>query len=224
MVSHRRATRASPGGRDCHGRHVDVPATRCDFRARGVREWVDYPHPSSPPTPARARGVRARCAADADRARARGREARSAGGFDRRDRTAHRRPAQPGAGHRSGRDRRVGGVPRRTHRREGRPSRALRAAEHAAARATAERGHPGLAQHPLRQHHRGARRAVLPRRRGARAPLPLVDPLERRRHGDARAAPRHRRRRAHLLVRVRRDAHRGGPQPLLPRQGPPGRR
>ena len=48
--------------------------------------------------------------------------------------------------------------------------------------------------------------------------------LERRGHGAPRAAPRHRRRRPHLDLRLGGHALRGRLQPLLPRQGPPGRR
>ena len=51
-----------------------------------------------------------------------------------------------------------------------------------------------------------------------------LDPLERRDHGAPRAAPRHRRRRPHLDLRLVGHAVRGRLQPLLPRQGPPGRR
>ena len=59
--------------------------------------------------------------------------------------------------------------------------------------------------------------AVVPRRRGGRAPLPRLPALERRGHGAPRAAPRHRRRRPHLHLRLGRDALRGRLQPLLPR-------
>lgn len=76
----------------------------------------------------------------------------------------------------------------------------------------------------LHQHDPARARAVVPRRRGRRARDAPLHPLERRDHGAPRAAARHRRRRAHLDVRVRRDALRGGHEPLLPRQGPPRRR
>ena len=59
--------------------------------------------------------------------------------------------------------------------------------------------------------------------------FPGDEAVERRfrswiRWNAAGAAPRDLGRRAHLLVRVRRDALRGRAQPLLPRQGPPRRR
>ena len=85
-------------------------------------------------------------------------------------------------------------------------------------------GVPSPAQHRLHQHDPARARAVVPRRRGGRAPDPRVLPLERRDHGAPRAAPRHRRRRPHLDVRLVRLALRGRLQPLLPRQGPPRRR
>ena len=79
-------------------------------------------------------------------------------------------------------------------------------------------------QHRLRQHDPHRARAVVPRRRGGRAALPGVDPVERRDDGAPGAAPRSRRRRAHLHLRVVGLALRGRLQPLLPRQGPPRRR
>ena len=65
---------------------------------------------------------------------------------------------------------------------------------------------------------------MVPGRRGARAPDPPADPLERRRDGPAgeQQVPGHRRAPRH--VRERGIPVRGGVQPLLPRQGPPGRR
>ena len=54
--------------------------------------------------------------------------------------------------------------------------------------------------------------------------LPGVDPVERRDHGAPGAAARHRRRRAHLHLRLVGDPLRGRLQPLLPRQGPRRRR
>ena len=83
---------------------------------------------------------------------------------------------------------------------------------------------PVAAQHRLHQHHPAGARALVPGRRARRAAHPRLHPLERGDHGAPRAAPRHRRRRAHLLLRVVRVAVRGRLQPLLPRQGPPGRR
>ena len=80
-------------------------------------------------------------------------------------------------------------------------------------------GVPGAAQHRLHQHHPARARAVVPRRRGHRAPHPRLHPLERRDHGVAREQDG-RRRRPHRHVRQRRVALRGRLQPLLPRQGP----
>ena len=76
----------------------------------------------------------------------------------------------------------------------------------------------------LHQHDPARGRAVVPRRRGGRAPLPRVPALERRGHGAPRPAPRHRRRRPPVVVRLGGHALRGRLQPLLPRQGPRGRR
>ncbi len=80
------------------------------------------------------------------------------------------------------------------------------------------------ADHGLPEHDRRRERARVPRRRGARAPLPRLDPLERRDHRAPRPAPRHRRRRSHLDLRLERRALRGRAQPLLPRSRPPQRR
>jgi len=118
----------------------------------------------------------------------------------------------------------VAGFSRRAHRREGRASRPIRAALHAQTGTGAQRRDPHLAQHPLREHDRGARGALLPRRRAHGAPVPPLDPLERGRHGDPRAAAGSRGGRAHLVLRLRRHAVRGRLQPLLPRQAPPRRR
>ena len=85
-------------------------------------------------------------------------------------------------------------------------------------------GVPVADQHGLRQHDPHRPRAVVPRRRGGRARLPPLDPVERRDDRAPRAAAGHRRGRAHLVLRVVGDALRGRLQPLLPRQGPPGRR
>ena len=85
-------------------------------------------------------------------------------------------------------------------------------------------GVPVADQHRLRQHHPHRPGAVVPRRRGGRALLPPLDPLERGDDGAPRAAAGHRRRRPHLVLRVVGHALRGRLQPLLPRQGPPGRR
>ncbi len=78
-------------------------------------------------------------------------------------------------------------------------------------------------QHGLRQQHPHRAGAVVPRRRGNRAPLPRLDAVERRDDGAPRAAARHRRGRPHLVLRILRQPLRGRLQLVLPRQGPPGR-
>ena len=65
---------------------------------------------------------------------------------------------------------------------------------------------------------------MVPRRRGRRAPLPRLDPVERRDHGAPRAAPGSRCGRPHFDLRLVGRALRGRLQPLLPRQVPPRRR
>ena len=85
-------------------------------------------------------------------------------------------------------------------------------------------GHPGADVDRLRQHHPDRAGAVVPRRRGRRAALPGLDPVERRDHGAPRAAPGSRCGRPHFDLRVVGGAVRGRLQPLLPRQGPPRRR
>ena len=115
-------------------------------------------------------------------------------------------------------------VPVGAHQREGRPPRPLHPAAHAR-RGAPQRGAAAPGVHdPLRQHDPRRPGALLPRRRGDGAPVPALDPLERRRPGDARPAPRGEGRRAHLVLRLGVHPLRGGPQPLLPRQGPPRRR
>ena len=84
--------------------------------------------------------------------------------------------------------------------------------------------HPRADVDRLRQHHPDRAGAVVPRRRGRRAPLPRLDPVERRDHGAPRAAAGSRCGRPHFDVRVVGGALRGRLQPLLPRQGPPRRR
>ena len=94
----------------------------------------------------------------------------------------------------------------------------------AAARPRAQRRCAVADQHRLRQHHPHRPGAVVPRRRGGRALLPALDPVER---GDDRApgaATRDRRRRAHLHLRLLGHPLRGRLQPLLPGQGPSRRR
>ena len=83
---------------------------------------------------------------------------------------------------------------------------------------------PQPAQHRLHQHDPVRERAVVPRRRARRAADPGVRPVERGDHGAPGAAPRGRRRRPHLDLRLVGVVLRGRLQPLLPRQGPPRRR
>ena len=85
-------------------------------------------------------------------------------------------------------------------------------------------GHPRADVDRLREHHPDRTRAVVSRRRGRRAALPGVDPMERRDHGAPRSAPGSRCGRPHFDIRVVGGAVRGRFQPLLPRQGPSGRR
>ncbi len=127
----------------------------------------------------------------------------------------HWRPSQPGPGLRSRGDRRVARLPRRRSRRAGPRARPLPHAPPDRAGPREARGRARDAQHGLRQHHRHQGRAVLPRQRGDRAQDPQRDPLERRRHGLARAAPGDRRRRPHRHVRVLGVPVRRGLQPLL---------
>ena len=100
----------------------------------------------------------------------------------------------------------------------------LRDAAPARAGARAAGRRAGAAQHRLHQHHPARARAVVPRRRGDRAPDPGVHPLERRRDGLRRQPARPRGRRPHRDLPVGREPLRGRLQPLLPRQGPPRRR
>ena len=135
-----------------------------------------------------------------------------------------RRARRPPARHRPGGDRRVAGLLRRRARRGRAAARPLPDAAPAAARPGAARRRTVADQHRLRQHHPHRPGAVVPRRRGGRARLPSLDPVERRDDGAPRAAAGDRRRRPHLVLRVVGHALRGRVQPLLPRQGPPRRR
>ena len=145
-------------------------------------------------------------------------------GRTRSGRTHPERPAQPAAGHRPRRDAGVARQSRRGHR-GGRPH--PRSLPHAQADPACPREAARCAvadRHGLHQHHPAGARALVPRRRGGGAPLPRLAPLERRGHGAPRAAPRDLRGRPHLHLRLGRDPLRGRLQPLLARQGPPGRR
>ena len=135
-----------------------------------------------------------------------------------------RRPLVAPARHRSGRDRGVDRVLRRDARGAGRAARPLHHVAAAPARAGASRLGAVAVLHRLRQHHPDRPGAVVPGRRGDRAALPGVDPVERGGDGAPRAAPGRRGRRAHLDLRVGGVAVRGRLQLVLPRQGPPRRR
>ena len=131
-----------------------------------------------------------------------------------------RRPAQPAAGHRPGRDQ---GVDRVLRRRRPDPRPRACPVRHAAAaragpRAAGRRARP--AQHRLHQHDPARARAVVPRRRVRRAADPGLYPVERGRHGVAGQPAGPRRRRPHRHLRLGGQPVRGRLQPLLPRQGP----
>ena len=91
----------------------------------------------------------------------------------------------------------------------------------------ARQRHVGLPQpdaDPVHQHDQPGAGALLPGRRGAGAPDPAADPLERGGDGPPGEQPLPGHRRAPLDVRLRGEPVRGRLQPLLPGQGPPGRR
>ncbi len=113
--------------------------------------------------------------------------------------------------------------PRRGHRRPRPDAGPLPHAAHARARPGRAGGRPVADDDRLRQHDQPRAGALVPRRRGGRAALPRLPALERRDDRAPRPAPRHRRRRPHLDLRLGRDPLRGRLQPLLPRQGPPRR-
>ena len=132
---------------------------------------------------------------------------------------AVRRDQPPGPRHRPGRDRGVARLLRR-HRRRPRPGPGALPA-HEAPRAGAHQA-GRLPRHrldPLRQHHPGRRRTLVPRRRVPGAPHPRLHPLERGRHGHPGQHADRGHRRAPLHLRQLGRALRGRLQPLLPRQG-----
>ena len=92
------------------------------------------------------------------------------------------------------------------------------ASARAGPRAPGRRARPALDR--LHQLDPAGARALVPRRRGHRAPDPRVHPVERGHHGLPGEPARHGRRRAHRHLRLGRLALRGRLQPLLPRQGP----
>ena len=91
----------------------------------------------------------------------------------------------------------------------------------------ARQRHVGLPEphpDPVHQHDQPRAGALLPGRRGAGAPDPAADPLERGGDGPAGEQPLLGHRRAPRDVRLGGQPVRGGVQPLLQGQGPPGRR
>ena len=128
------------------------------------------------------------------------------------------------ARHRPRRDLRMARVLRRPRRRPRPRTSPLRHAPPARARPRDAGRGARLAQHRLHQHHPVPSRAVVPRRRGHRAPDPRLHPLERRGHGLQRQPQGARGGWPHRHVPVLRQPLRGRLQPLLPRQGTPGRR
>ena len=131
---------------------------------------------------------------------------------------------EPAAGHRSGGDARVDRVARRRHRRARPPARPVRHAAAAGAGPGAAGRRPAADHDRLHQHDPARAGAVVPRRRARRAAHPRLHPVERRDAGAPGAAAGHRRRRPHLHLRQLGQPLRGRLQPLLPGQGPPGRR
>ncbi len=136
-----------------------------------------------------------------------------------------RRSSDPAARHRPGRDAGVAAVLRRDARR---PRPGLGPLRDAAPAGTGPREagrRAGAALlHRLHQHHPAGARAVVPRRRGDRAPDPRVHPLERRSDGVLGQPQGSRGRRPHRHLPALREPLRGRLQPLLPRQGPRRRR
>ena len=132
--------------------------------------------------------------------------------------------AHAAARHRPGRDPGVARLVRRDARRQGPRARALRHAAPARAGPREAGRRPGAAQHRLHQHDPAGARAVVPGRRGHRAPHPRLHPVERRGDGLQRQPQGPRGRRPHRDLPVLRQPLRGRLQPLLPRQGPRRRR
>ena len=128
------------------------------------------------------------------------------------------------ARHRSRRDHRVARVLRRPAGAVGSGACAVPDAALAGALRRTARRHPGADVDGLRQHDSDRAGAVVPGRRGRRAALPRLDPVERGHHGAPCAAAGSRCGRPYFDVRVLGCALRGRVQPLLPRQGASRRR
>ena len=135
-----------------------------------------------------------------------------------------RRVQAPAARHRRGRDPGLARLARPGRGPGGREPGPIPDVQAAEARAPAARRAAEPDQHPLHQHDQPRAGAVLPRRRGARAPDPAAGPLERGGDGPAREQPVPRPRRPPRDVRVGGQPVRGGLQPLLQGQGRSGRR
>ena len=121
--------------------------------------------------------------------------------------------------HRSGRDRGLAHLARPGRRAGRRDARALPHLQAAQARAPAADRSAAADPDALHQHDQPRAGAVVPRRRGARAPDPAADPLERGGDGPARQQPVLGDRRPPRHVCLGGDALRGRLQPLLPGQG-----
>lgn len=135
----------------------------------------------------------------------------------------HRGDAHPAPRHRPRRD---SGVDRVARRRAGRTRQGASSLPHA----QADRASPGAtgggaraAEHGLHQLDPARAGAVVPRRRAHRAADPGLHPVERRGDGVQGEPQGPGGRRSHRHLPVRRQPVRGRFQPLLPRQGPPGR-
>ena len=135
-----------------------------------------------------------------------------------------RRVQAPAARHRRGRDPGLARLARPGRGPGGREPGPIPDVQAAEARAPAARRAAEPDQHPLHQHDQPRAGAVLPRRRGARAPDPAAGPVERGGDGPAREQPVPRPRRPPRDVRVGGQPVRGGLQPLLQGQGRSGRR
>ena len=104
--------------------------------------------------------------------------------------------------------------------REALPARGAAAPSARRARPAHRRAHSVHRQHAVRQHDPRRRSSPHSRESGARTPHQEPRPLERDGDGRAGQQAERRHRRAHLHLRLGRDALRGRLQPLLPRPRP----
>ena len=130
-----------------------------------------------------------------------------------------RRVQAAAARHRSCRDAGVARFVRSARRDRGREPRPVPRLQAAQARPAAPRRPAAAHPDPLHQHDQPRAGAVLPGRRGPRAPDPAAHPLERGRDGAPGEQPVHGHRRPPLDLRELGHALRGRLQPLLPGQG-----